>query len=70
MTMKCPICGTLMVWLDGSISHDRPVKYYLCRNDNIYVTKLPDNSYEITKVESEGKNQNRSGLLRKNNKSV
>jgi hypothetical protein len=67
MTMNCPLCGTLMVWLNGSISHDPPVKYYLCRNDNIYVTKLSDNSYEITKIkaETEGKKNRITGLLRR-----
>jgi len=45
-----------MVWLNGSISHDPPVKYYLCRICNVCITKQPDNSYEITKVKAEGKN--------------
>jgi hypothetical protein len=65
MTMNCPLCGTLMVWLNGSISHDPPIKYYLCRNDNIYVTKQPDDSYEVTKVKSEEKSSRITGLLRK-----
>jgi hypothetical protein len=56
MTMNCPLCGTLMVWLNGSIGHDPPVKYYLCRICNVCITKQPDNSYEITKVKAEGKN--------------
>ena len=56
MTMNCPLCGTLMVWLNGSISHDPPVKYYLCWICNVYITKQPDNSYEITKGKAEGKN--------------
>jgi hypothetical protein len=60
--------GALMcMWLNGSISHDPHVKYYLCRNDNIYVTKMPDDSYEITKVkdEIEGKKNRITGLLRR-----
>ena len=56
MTMNCPLCGTLMVWLNGSISLDPPVKYYLCRICNVYVTKQLDNSYEVTKVKAEEKN--------------
>ena len=47
MTMNCPLCGALMVWLNGSINHDSPTKYYQCRNDNIYVTKFQDGTYEI-----------------------
>ncbi|MFY9873462.1 MAG: hypothetical protein WAK17_27460 [Candidatus Nitrosopolaris sp.] len=47
MTMNCPLCGTLMVWLNGSIMHDPPINYYQCRNDNIYVTKFQDGTYEI-----------------------
>ncbi|MGA8913113.1 MAG: hypothetical protein WB443_09680 [Nitrososphaeraceae archaeon] len=55
MTMNCPLCGTMMVWLNGSISHDPPVKYYICRICNIYVTKQPDNSYEFAKIKDEKK---------------
>ena len=47
MTMNCPLCGALMVWLNGSINHDPPTKYYQCRNDNIYVTKFQDGTYDI-----------------------
>ena len=36
-----------MVWLNGSITHDPPINYYQCRNDNIYVTKFQDGTYEI-----------------------
>ena len=28
----------------------------MCQICNVYVTKQPDNSYEITKVKAEGKN--------------
>jgi transposase-like protein len=55
MTMNCPLCGTMMVWLNGSISHDPPVKYYLCRICNVNVTKQLDGSYEVTKVKAEQK---------------
>ena len=55
MTMNCPLCGTMMVWLNGSISHDPPIKYYMCRICNIHVTKQPDSSYEITKIKDEQK---------------
>ena len=55
MTMNCPLCGTMMVWLNGSISHDPPVKYYLCRICNVNVTKQPDESYEVTKVKADQK---------------
>ncbi len=47
MTMICPLCGALMIWLNGSITHDSPINYYECRNDNIHVTKFQDGTYEI-----------------------
>jgi hypothetical protein len=47
MTMNCPNCGTLMVWLNGSITHDRPVKHYQCRICNITVIRQPDGFYQI-----------------------
>ena len=47
MTMNCPLCGALMDWLNGSIVHDPPINYYQCRNDNIYVTRFQDGTYEI-----------------------
>ncbi len=50
MTMGCPLCGSMMVWLNGSISHDPPVKQYECRNSNIRVIKQPDGSYEIIQL--------------------
>ena len=50
MTMGCPLCGSMMVWLNGSISHDPPVKQYECRNCNIRVIKQPDGSYEIVQL--------------------
>ena len=48
MTMNCPVCGTMMVWLNGSISHDPPEKYYKCKICEISVTKYPDGSYDVT----------------------
>jgi transposase-like protein len=53
MTMNCPLCGTMMVWLNGSISHDPPVKHYTCRICNVYITKQNDNSYQIDEIRSE-----------------
>jgi endogenous inhibitor of DNA gyrase (YacG/DUF329 family) len=53
MTMNCPLCGTMMVWLNGSISHNPPVKYYTCRICNVYITKQIDDSYEINQIQSE-----------------
>ena len=47
MTMNCPLCGALMVWLNGSITNDPSINYYQCRNDNIYVTHYRDGTYEI-----------------------
>ncbi len=50
MTMGCPLCGAMMVWLNGSISHDPPVKQYECRNCNIRLIKQPDGSHEIVQL--------------------
>jgi transposase-like protein len=50
MTMGCPLCGSMMVWLNGSICHDPPVKQYECRNCNIRVIKQPDGKYEIIQL--------------------
>jgi len=50
MTMNCPQCGALMVWLNGSVAHDPPTKYYSCRRCNIELTKYADGSYEITQA--------------------
>ena len=40
MTMNCPLCGTMMVWLNGSILHERLVKNY-------------DGSYELAEKKVE-----------------
>jgi transcription elongation factor Elf1 len=53
MTMNCPVCGAIMIWLNGSISHDPPIKYYECRVCNINVTKQPDGSYEIVEAKKQ-----------------
>jgi len=53
MTMNCPQCGTLMVWLNGSIMHDQQINYYECRNCKIKLNTLSDGTYEITQQENE-----------------
>ena len=63
MTMNCPLCGTLMVWLNGSIMHDPPVNHYQCRNDNIYVTKFQDGTYEIQYPKKNNKNSISSKVI-------
>jgi transcription elongation factor Elf1 len=60
MTMNCPVCGAIMIWLNGSISHDPPIKYYECRVCNINVTKQPDGSYET--VEAKNKSNNKKTI--------
>lgn len=44
--MNCPVCGAIMVWLNGSILHDPPTKHYQCRRCNINVTSFPDGTIE------------------------
>jgi hypothetical protein len=51
MTMKCPICGSLMIWLNGSISHDPPIKYYTCRGCKIGVSRYSETSYDVYETE-------------------
>ena len=53
MTMNCPQCGTLMVWLNGSIMHDQQINYYECRNCKIKLNTLSDGTHEITQQENE-----------------
>jgi hypothetical protein len=53
MTMNCPQCGTLMVWLNGSIVHNHDIDYYECRNCKIKLNILSDGSYEITQRDNE-----------------
>ena len=57
MTMNCPVCGAIMIWLNGSISHDPPIKYYECRVCNINVTKQEDGSYEIVEAKNKSRNK-------------
>ncbi|MEW5840063.1 MAG: hypothetical protein AB1753_03585 [Thermoproteota archaeon] len=45
--MNCPSCGAIMVWLNGSVLHDPPTKFYQCRQCRIDVTQLPDGTTEI-----------------------
>ncbi|HKU50405.1 MAG TPA: hypothetical protein VJP79_10665 [Nitrososphaera sp.] len=45
--MNCPSCGTIMVWLNGSILHDPPEKIYECRNCRVSVIKHPSGDYDI-----------------------
>jgi hypothetical protein len=51
--MNCPSCGAIMVWLNGSILHDPPTKFYHCRRCNIHVTKMPDDSIETDQPEQQ-----------------
>ncbi len=51
--MNCPQCGTLMVWLNGSIVHNHDIDYYECRNCKIKLNTLQDGSYEITQRDNE-----------------
>lgn len=53
MTMNCPSCGTLMIWLNGSIAHDQQINFYECRNCKIKLNTLSDGSYEITQHDNE-----------------
>jgi endogenous inhibitor of DNA gyrase (YacG/DUF329 family) len=53
MTMNCPQCGALMVWLNGSIVHTHDIDYYECRNCKIKLNTLQDGSYEITQRDNE-----------------
>jgi len=53
MTMNCPLCGTMMVWLNGSILHERLVKNYHCRVCDVNVIKNYDGSYELAEKKVE-----------------
>jgi predicted RNA-binding Zn-ribbon protein involved in translation (DUF1610 family) len=53
VTMNCPSCGTLMIWLNGSIVHDQQINFYECRNCKIKLNTLSDGSYEITQQDNE-----------------
>jgi hypothetical protein len=51
--MNCPNCGAIMVWLNGSVLHDPPVKQYECRGCKLFVVKYQDGNYEVIPTESE-----------------
>jgi hypothetical protein len=55
--MNCPACGAVMVWLNGSVLHDPPVKHYECRNCQLFVVKYPDGNYDIKQIEPEQQQQ-------------
>jgi hypothetical protein len=55
--MNCPSCGTIMVWLNGSIMHDTPVKNYECRICHLSVIKYSDGDYEVKPVDYIAENQ-------------
>ncbi|MDQ3884720.1 MAG: hypothetical protein M3239_04665 [Thermoproteota archaeon] len=40
-----------MVWLNGSVLHDPPVKEYECRACRLFVVRYSDGSYEVTSIE-------------------
>ena len=40
-----------MVWLNGSVLHDPPTKYYQCRRCQINVTRFADGSDEVEQIE-------------------
>jgi hypothetical protein len=40
-----------MVWLNGSVLHDPPTKFYECRQCKIKVTKLADGTIETEQQE-------------------
>jgi hypothetical protein len=53
LMMNCPNCGAIMVWLNGSVLHDPPVKQYECRECKLFVVKYQDGNYDVIPVESE-----------------
>ncbi|MGI0037313.1 MAG: hypothetical protein ACRD99_03035 [Nitrososphaera sp.] len=55
--MNCPSCGTIMVWLNGSIMHDPPVKNYECRVCHLSVTKYADGDYDVKPIVENGEKQ-------------
>jgi hypothetical protein len=42
-----------MIWLNGSVLHDPPVKQYECRQCKLFVVRYEDGSYEYKNVEPE-----------------
>jgi len=57
--MNCPSCGAIMVWLNGSVLHDPPIKEYECRSCRLLVIKYPDGNYESTPMSPESQQQSR-----------
>ena len=55
--MNCPSCGMIMVWLNGSVLHDPPVKQYECRRCQIFVVKHADGNYEIQPIGKDSQQQ-------------
>ncbi|MDQ4014792.1 MAG: hypothetical protein M3136_03405 [Thermoproteota archaeon] len=55
--MNCPNCGAIMVWLNGSVLHDPPVKQYECRMCKLFVVKYQDGNYEVVPIEPEMQQQ-------------
>jgi len=55
--MNCPNCGAIMVWIDGSILHDPPVKHYECRKCQLAVVKYSDGTYDVSPIQSEVQQQ-------------
>jgi uncharacterized protein (UPF0333 family) len=53
MTKDCPFCGKLMVWLNGSISHEISTKFYTCRACKINIIKYPDGSEELEQMKAQ-----------------
>jgi hypothetical protein len=58
--MNCPSCGAMMVWLNGSVLHDPPVKEYECRRCQLFVVKYPDGSYEAKPIAQEPQQEQQS----------
>ena len=46
-----------MVWLNGSIMHDTPVKNYECRICHLSVIKYADGNYEVKPIDKMGERQ-------------
>jgi transposase-like protein len=51
--MNCPTCGAIMIWLNGSVLHEPPVKQYECRRCQLFVVKYADGNYEMKSIEQE-----------------
>ena len=58
--MNCPTCGAMMVWLNGSVLHDPPVKEYECRRCQLFVVKYPDGNYEAKPIAQQPQQEQQS----------